>query len=277
MSDIKVLNFKDINTQDFSFGEPKKTQGGSYISDAYYLGKSQRLFIQFPKIKTISSILNNQLSLEITKDKWELFEFLTSLDSHCIKYIYEHSVNWFSESFTYDMVDDSYKNVIKITDTKCLPSFRFKMLSNKNEKAVIFNNKKEPQENILENSYVVILAEFQGLRFMRTNVKPEWRIVQVKMFENVGKKLTDYLINDEYLSDNDESLELSENNNESIENNNESIKKSHELSENTDEFIENSKDKFNNDSDEESVEELNIQLNISNDIDEDYKNTIEII
>ena len=204
MRNIKVINFKDINPIDFIFCEPKKTKSGSYLSEVKYLNEDKRIFIQFPKLRAPKGVVTNFLTLEISKDKWNFFEFITSIDNYCIKYVYENSKNWFSGEYTYEMIEDSYKNLIKITNTNSPPSIRMKILNNKEENAAIFNSKREVQNvgAILENMNVVVLVEFVGLKFLRTTVKPEWRIVQIKLFEHEYSNINDYLINDEYLSDN---------------------------------------------------------------------------
>ena len=84
------------------------------------------------------------------------------------------------DMYGYDVIEDSYIHVIKIY--RHAPCVALRMAEN----VVLFNHakEKEPLTSLGDHCHVVVLVEFVGLKFLRTSVKPEFAIVQIKLNRN---------------------------------------------------------------------------------------------
>ncbi len=56
MSQLKIINFRDIGINNYNFIKPTRNVGNSYIANASY-SKNIRCIIQLPKLRTPEGII----------------------------------------------------------------------------------------------------------------------------------------------------------------------------------------------------------------------------
>ena len=264
MSQLEILNFRDININSFKFNKPSRNVGNSYIAKTNY-SKIRRV-IQLPKLRTPQGIITidkkEYLTLEIDKYNWDVFDFFSNMDEYCIKYISDESFRWFEIDYNVQSIESSYKNSVKLTSTKKLPIIRLRIPPGERTNIHFFDeNKNEINiDNIVNNINIVVLIELEGLRFLRSQVIPIWNLLQAKIYKDeiVPTNLSEYLIIDDIL-DNVERFNLE--NQVTLEN--------QETLENHDE---------NSDSEDEYLDDFIPNLNIKNmEIDNNFSNFIEVL
>ena len=216
-SNLQVLNYRDIEMNNINYDFPKKIKGGSYMSLASYGNDKQKLLIQTPKLETSTGICSNELRsyIELLLDRghWPFYEFLTNLDEYNVLLVEKKSKDWFNQAYPIDIIDEFYKTNIKLSKRKQPPKIRFKIhMSKKEILCDIYNQRQEliHPEKIANNSKVIAVLELIGLKFLKQQFSIEWRVVQMKIFEDIpsSKKIQKYIVNDQYLTDNEETLEL---------------------------------------------------------------------
>ena len=130
MSQLNIINFRDIGINNYNFIKPTRNVGNSYIAHATY-SKNIRCIIQLPKLRTPEGIITidkkEYLTLEIDKYNWNVFEFLSNVDEYCIKYLSDKSIEWFDSEYSVESIENSYKNSVKLTSTKKLPVIRLRI------------------------------------------------------------------------------------------------------------------------------------------------------
>ena len=213
MSQLKIINFRDIGINSYNFFKPTRNVGNSYIAKTTY-SKNIRCVIQLPKLRTPEGIITidkkEYLTLEIDKYNWDIFEFLSNVDEYCIKYVSDKSNEWFDSEYSVQSIENSYKNTVKLTSTKKLPVIRLRIPPGERDNIYFFDERKNriSIDNVIKDTNIVVLIELEGLRFLRTQVIPVWNLLQCKIYKNevTLRNLSKYLIMDDLLDDIDNDL-----------------------------------------------------------------------
>jgi hypothetical protein len=218
MNNINILNFRDIDVNNIMFSDPEKIKGGSYISIPKY--NSNPIYIQTPRLVNKGLTKNEQkctLELELDNTHLNFYEFITNIDDFNIVNIQKNSLEWFKQEFPLDVVEEFYKSPVKMARSKKAPSLKVKMpLSKGNIDCNIYNNQNQliNYSQIKDNSKVLTVLHFYGLRFLKQQVICEWVPVQIKIFDDTKDYNDNYLIDDSLLSDHeDNDLENNQDNN----------------------------------------------------------------
>ena len=306
---MKVLDYKKIDISKIIYKEPIK-KGNYLYSNIYYKYNNEEmpLYIQTPKLNLSSDLkINNTKSfieLELDKEHINFFEFINNIDDNNILTTYNNSDTWFQNKLPMDIIDDFYIGQIKMKEYNKSPIIKFKIPIYKNKKGCEFfgeNKMHISPELINKQSSVICILELNGIKFFKQRFECDWNVIQLRAYLLNNIKLTECLINEDYLSDNehDQSLystkknisidlntqnqlnnnELPENNNELPENNNELIE-NNEIENNSDYLL--SEDELENEicrGLEEKLEEIEIcneLYNEKNIVDENEKLISEI-
>ena len=209
MSNIKILNFKEIDVNNIEFSNPLKVKGGSYVSVPKY--ENEPIYIQTPRLLNKGFNKTDQrcsLELELDNTHLSFYDFVTNVDDFNIIEIQKNSSVWFNQEFPLDVVEEFYKSPVRMARSKRAPSLRIKVpLSKGNIDCNIYNknNKLINYTQVKENSKVLTVLHFYGLRFLKQQVICEWVPVQIKVFQDDDKGIQQsYIIDDSLLSDNEE-------------------------------------------------------------------------
>ena len=208
MSSFNILNYKDIDVNEIKFSNPEKVKGGSYISIPKYNG--QLIYIQSPKLINKGLTKTEQrcsIELELDNTHLNFYEFITNIDDFNIVEIQKNSKEWFKQEFPLDVVEEFYKSPVKMARSKKAPSLKIKIpLSKGTIDCGIYNNNNQfvSHSEIKENSKVLTVLQFYGLRFLKQQVICEWVPMQIKIFDENVMPQNNYLIDDSLLSDNED-------------------------------------------------------------------------
>jgi hypothetical protein len=213
---ITIVNYKEFDFNNLAFGVPTKSRSGSYVSNGLYQGTD--LYIQTPRLKCTSLINTDNRSaidLEFDKSHGMFYDFITSIDDYSIIQIQKNSKSWFSKEFPLDVVEEYYKTPVKMGRKNKAPSLKIKVPMTKGEPNVtVYDNKNNiiDFDRIKENTKVLIVLRFNGLKFLKQQVICEWIPIQIKSFQSFAPKKNVYLIRDNLLTD-DESDHSNKNKN----------------------------------------------------------------
>ena len=175
---ITIVNYKEFDFDKLEFGVPTKSKSGSYVASGLYQGKD--LYIQTPRLKCVSLIKTDNRSaidLEFDKSHGMFYDFITSIDDYSIIQIQKNSKAWFSKEFPLDVVEEYYKTPVKMGRKNKAPSLKIKVPMSKGEPNVtVYDNKNSviDFERIKENTKVLIVLRFNGLKFLKQQVICEW-------------------------------------------------------------------------------------------------------
>jgi len=212
---IDIIDYKDIDIEQIKFNKPDKVKGGSYMSLAEYNGKP--IYIQSPRLISNKGIVKYDtrcnLELEFDKNHWKFYEFITNIDDHNVIQIQKNSAEWFSKEFPLDIVEEFYNTPIKIGRGSKPPSLKIKIpIVKGNIGCSIYNRNNTiiTHNDINNDSKILCVLKFQGLRYLKQQVICEWVPIQIKVFQKGYDNV--YLINDNLLTDNETTEKVKDNN-----------------------------------------------------------------
>ena len=210
MSGIKVYNYRDIDFNTINFEKPKKVKGGGYMSLISYASNKNRLVIQSPKLQTSSGIQSNNIRsyIELLLDKghWPFYQFINELDSNIISVVNNNSLDWFGQPFPIDVLEELFQSNIKMSGKKSIPKVKFKIQKSKGDlNCNIYNNKNELQlENYVQGgNRVVCILELLGIKFLKQQLYLEWKVLQIKVYDNNKDNIDNCIIDNNLISDNE--------------------------------------------------------------------------
>ena len=194
---MSTLSFKNIDINNINLISPDKLDN-HYICNMKYNDKL--LYIQTPSL-IIENITEEFIILKLNN---EFKKFIEDIDSHCIKFTYENSENWFKKEIPYDALMNMYENIDIDDDTIRIdfPYIRDKL------QCKIYNSDKECVNitELKEGNSIILLLYFKGLKIFSSNFHLDFHINQIKIVENQYKILKEYSI----IDDNDENEDNNE-------------------------------------------------------------------
>jgi hypothetical protein len=192
MKSVSVKGIFDINVQDICFDKPVKNKYGSYISNAYIKENNEKkeIFFQTDKITSLDGIICNEtrsyIEIEFNNKNSNLYDFISSLEEHCIITTHKNSNFWFNQKFPLEVVDDFFKSSVKPARSNKLPSIKFKIpISRKKITAQIYNQKKQliNYSNVLKNNNIKLVVKFEGIKFLKQQCLCELFVLQIKYYD----------------------------------------------------------------------------------------------
>ena len=213
---MNVLDYKKIDISKIIYKEPIK-KGNHLYSNIYYKYNNEEipLYIQTPKLKLATDLkINNTKSfieLELDKEHINFFEFINNIDDNNILTTYNNSDIWFQNQLPMDIIDDFYIGQIRMKEYNKSPIIKFKIPIYKNKKGCdFFGENKIPinPELINKQSSVICILELNGIKFFKQRFECDWNVIQLRAYLLNNIKLTECLINEDYLSDNEQDTSL---------------------------------------------------------------------
>ena len=187
-----VQGISDISVQDIVFSKPVKNKYGSYISNAYIKENNEKkeIYFQTDKITSLDGIFCNDtrsyIEIDFNNKNNKLYDFITSLEEHCIMNTHKKSNSWFNQKFPLEVVDDFFKSAIKPARSNKLPSIKIKIpVSKKKITTQIYNQKREliNHSNVLKNNNIKLVVKFEGIKFLRQQCLCELFVIQIKYYD----------------------------------------------------------------------------------------------
>ena len=197
MTSIRIREYSDIDISQVHYEDPIKVKG-SYMTMAKINGED--IYIQTPKITNVNGIIKTDtrahLDLFFEKHHLKFYEFLSKMDDNNINQIFNNSKQWFNKDFPMDIVEDLYSSPLK---HKNPPKFKLKLPLSKGE---IDTEIYDGANNIIRHTYIpddsqlICLLRFVGLKFLKEQVIAEWVPEQIKVCEIVPSSQSKYLISE---------------------------------------------------------------------------------
>ena len=168
----------DTNIESIIFTKPKK-------NGDYFIAKAKdELIIQFPKMNIIN-IGPKNMELEFINDtsKYykEVYNFLSNLDEHVIKYINENTESWFGKKIPLENVKQMYNKFIKApktSETKCTVNFIIKghveITDNKNNE-IGFGD-------LVVGNTLECISQLKYIVFSKDSCFITWELMGAKMY-----------------------------------------------------------------------------------------------
>ena len=218
---VNIVDYKTFEFEDLSFLKPEKTKSGSYISKAEY--KGENVYIQTPRLNCASLVhTDNRCAIDLIFDKShkQFYDFITTIDDYSIIQIQKNSKQWFNREFPLDVVEEYYKTPVKMGRKNKAPSLKIKVPVSKGQpNLIIYDSKNNEIEfsKIKENTKVLTVLKFVGLKFLKQQVICEWVPIQIKSYQVFAPKKNVYLIRDNLLTDDESSKNDSKNTRKKIQ------------------------------------------------------------
>ena len=208
-SNSETIKFSKLNLNKIIYTTPKKTDDKSgYMSHIYYnsgdKSNSEKipLLIQSPKliIKNGISIKKNKCYIEYDlTDNQEFLNLIKKIDEKNVMLTTEYSEDWFGKQIPMNVIDDYYRTPLFSSKETSHIKFRIHLDKNKCPDLQIYNNDNKvisyEEYNKLDDTKSVCIIQYIGLRFLKKQFIPEWKVIQIKAYN--PKKELPYMFCDE--------------------------------------------------------------------------------
>lgn len=190
MSNIKLLNFQNVNTDKYEYLEPFKSNNCYLSTCVYNIDGSNRLpyYYQSPRLYTPTGIykLRNEFKLDLVIPLDSPFlEYLINEDDKNIQVTSENSQEWFDEHFTTEEVSDKYKTSLVFRQSGEDPILRVNIPSYRGKPTCeVFDVKSNPCDwsNVQPDTELVGILEKVGIKFYKEVLTGEYELHKIKVY-----------------------------------------------------------------------------------------------
>jgi hypothetical protein len=221
MSNNKLLNYQNINTDKYEYLEPVKASNCYMSSCVYNIDGSNRLpyYFQTPRLHTPTGIykIRNEYKMDLIIPVDSPFlEYLINEDDKNIQITSDNSEEWFDEHFTNQEVSDKYKTSLIFRQGGEDPILRVNIPSYRgNPKCEVFDVKgKECDWSAVQpESQLIGILEKIGIKFYKEVLTGEYELHKIKVYNHAeqSKLPKGYLFQDEESEDESEDEDEREN------------------------------------------------------------------
>ena len=189
---MTIIKYDKLNPEDINYSIPEKL-GSSYFGSFSFGETLQPLYIQTPKLKTVTNIgelkdkKNPFLEVEIPSTNFDLYDLFLSIDDQNIKKTLHQSEEWFQKEIPLESIDDMYKRTTKPFKKGESPTLRFRLPLIKNKiECTVYNQQRVfvDVEEIKENMDVILILHLRGLKFLKHNFYCDCYVSQIKLFQD---------------------------------------------------------------------------------------------
>jgi hypothetical protein len=201
----ECLNYSEISLTNILYKKPINK-----ISNIFYNNKENKspLLITSPLLK-IKSILDQTITLEISKSNLDFLNFIKNLDELNISNCYYNNTEWFKKEISLEVIEKYYQTPLN-KDT-----FEIKLDLPVNSDNIIDldyildeNNEYINIVNLKENDIINLRIKYNGIKFYSKAFKPVIDIKSIKKYNILDNKLIDdtssELSDDEFSSENED-------------------------------------------------------------------------
>lgn len=200
---MKVINFDKLDTNMFTYSEPKKHDNRYYVlmhtnEDSEL---PQKIFFQTPKMKVKLPHVEDYVDCVCEQEEWKVF--IQSMDTHMREVIKTNSETWFGEG---KQIDDTFLDVGQTPSLMSNGVCRFKMANDLD----IYNQDKEEMtfEDIEQGQEVKGISQLVGLWFTKTRWGLTYKMCQMKMYKTKHKVVRGYMFPEDPDDENPEDTDM---------------------------------------------------------------------
>ncbi len=201
VNNIKIFfisnNMENIIDPDESFdfsklilAHPIGIQGGAYFTKIEYNKKP--LYIQTTKSLTRQGIIKTgkkyYSDLMFDKNSEIIINWFENLEEKCKKLIYEKKNEWFQGNLEENDIDSAFNSILRVYKSGKYYLVRTNIKSNKDETPIIkiYNDQEIPltADYITSETNIISILEIQGIKFTSRNFQIEIELKQVMIVNN---------------------------------------------------------------------------------------------
>jgi hypothetical protein len=197
-----------VDLDKITLNKPKKNEL-FMVSKVKYSGTSD-LTIQMPKMKLI---LNESIVLlEFINNKGyskKVCDFLSTLDSKLLEYIYKKSEEWFGKKIPIEKITEMYSgSSISSIDSEGSECIRIKVNINKKDTSLIDKKNNELElSDYKNNSTVECICRLKYVVFSKDKCVPVWEMVIMKLILKVNRVPKNAFIEEEENNSENDAIE----------------------------------------------------------------------
>jgi hypothetical protein len=197
-----------VDLDKITLNKPKKNEL-FMVSKVKYSGTSD-LTIQMPKMKLI---LNESIVLlEFINNKGyskKVCDFLSTLDSKLLEYIYKKSEEWFGKKIPIEKITEMYSgSSIGSIDSEGSECIRIKVNINKKDTSLIDKKNNELElSDYKNNSTVECICRLKYVVFSKDKCVPVWEMVIMKLILKVNRVPKNAFIEEEENNSENDAIE----------------------------------------------------------------------
>lgn len=216
MNKIEVQHYKKVKLENIIFYKPTENTFDlkNYISKCRYVGKDnnkKKFFIQTPKLKIDSDLVYDKITNSFkfdclfSKKQPEFYNFFYSFEKFLIGHIAKNSEKWFGIKFDKSKTEKLFRS--KILPPEYLSSLPKLLLDIKiidgsiNCKFFDEYDKLTTADKFTKGKETIFILSLNEIIFEEDNFYANWKINQIKIFENQVNKNKYMFIDDENISD----------------------------------------------------------------------------
>ena len=192
-----------VDLDKITLNKPKKNEL-FMVSKVKYSGTSD-LTIQMPKMKLVLN--DSLLLLEFLNKKGyskKVCDFLSTLDSKLLEYIYKKSEEWFGKKIPMEKITEMYSGSI-ISESECI---RIKVNINKKDTSLIDKKNNELElSDYKNNSTVECICRLKYVVFSKDKCVPVWEMVIMKLILKVNRVPKNAFIEEEENNSENDAIE----------------------------------------------------------------------
>lgn len=177
---------------DIVFTTPAPVAGGNHFIRNFSDKQQKPLYLQPPKCKLKSGIVKvgkrMYCDLIFTQYDEEFIEWVDKYETLCQTRIYENRSKWFESSLEKHDIENSFSPTIKLYKAGKQYSMRVHIPTRLGKSALkVYNEQEEdvPMEMLKENSSVITILEFQGIKCSSRNFQLEVEAKQMMLLNDV--------------------------------------------------------------------------------------------
>ncbi len=212
MSNILTSENSSI-IDDIMFCQPKKIQGGSYISSCYLTNENNNypVYIQTPPF-LFNGIKTKQnhaiIEIEENESNKKLFNLVDKLEKNSLPIICKNSSSWFRTEISLEYLEQSFEKQIKTINNKRVLQLKFPFKNNEITLDIVNTNNEEIKFNDIENKKIMGIFRYEGIKFLKNKSYLDFVLLKIQLQK---ENLTDLILpsNNEIKIENIENISFS--------------------------------------------------------------------
>lgn len=195
MSNILTSENSSI-IDDIMFCQPKKIQGGSYLSSCYLTNENNNypIYIQTPPFQyTGIKTKQNHAIIEIEENEsnTKLFKLVEKLESKSLPIICQNSSDWFRTEISLEYLQQSFEKQIKLINNKRVLQLKFPFKNNEITLDIVNTNNEQVKFSDLENKKIMGIFKYEGIKFLKNRSYLDFALLKIQLQK---ENLTDLII-----------------------------------------------------------------------------------
>lgn len=182
---------RDFNFSDIHLAPPIPIQGGSLYTKILHSSTDEPLFIYTPRCTTkngvVASGTKKYIDLVFSQANNNILEWMTALEEHLCKLMFEHRAEWFTEELEFDDIQAVFIPIIKASKSNyvCRGYLQQGRQKIQTTSVQIYNEHETPRDlsDIKESTELITILEIQGVKFSAKSFQVMLTIKQIMIFE----------------------------------------------------------------------------------------------